>query len=234
LPLTLTELKHIIETAGFDKLVGEVEGQFFDAKSQPYRFGDGAGAKREFAKDVAAFANTTGGIIIIGLHTKTGPLHTGEEIDEVRPIPGALFDPDQHRKILAEWLFPQPAGVEISWTPFGLDPNKGVGAILIPLQDDSPKPFLIRRSIGENKKTSELLIGYVERRIDATDIRTIEELHHALKTGLNLERELLGRIANLETLIEKHFSAKAAVESLEQRDNLLNQRIARMIDESRS
>jgi hypothetical protein len=232
-PFTLIELKQIINSGDFDKFVGEVEGQLFDAKGQPYRFEDGADVKREFAKDVAAFANTRGGSILVGMHTTTGPLHIGEEVDEIRPIPGTLFDPDQYRKILAEWIYPQPAGVEIMWTPFGPDATKGVGAIFIPLQEDRAKPFLIKRVIGENKKSSELLIGYVERRIDGTEVRTIAELHHALKTGFNLERELLGRIANLESLIEQHFSAKAVAESLEQREQTLTKRIARLIDEAK-
>jgi hypothetical protein len=232
-PFTLNELKQFIDSGDFNKFVGEVEGQLFDAKGQPYRFEDGSDVKREFAKDVAAFANTRGGTILIGMHTKTAPLHTGEEIDEIRPIPGTLFDPDQYRKILAEWLYPQPVGVEILWKPFGPDATKGVGAIFIPLQDDRAKPFLIKRVIGENKKSSELLIGYVERRIDGTEVRTIAEIYHALKTGFNLERELLGRIANLELLIEQHFSAKAAAESLEQREETLKKRIARLLDEAK-
>jgi predicted HTH transcriptional regulator len=93
MPFTLVELKQIIDSGNFTKLVGEVEGQLFDAKGQPYRFEDGSDVKREFAKDVAAFANTRGGSILIGLHTKTTPLHAGEEIDEIRPMPGNLFDP---------------------------------------------------------------------------------------------------------------------------------------------
>jgi predicted HTH transcriptional regulator len=143
MPLTLVELKQVIDSSDFNKLIGEVEGQLFDVKGQAYRFEDGSDAKREFSKDVAAFANTRGGVILIGMHTRTGPLHIGEEIDEIRPIPKARFDPDQYRKILAEWLYPQPIGVEILWTQFGPDAAKGVGTIFIPPQDDRAKPILI-------------------------------------------------------------------------------------------
>lgn len=232
MPFTLLELKQVIDSRDFARFVGEVEGQLFDVKGQPYRFDGGPDAKREFAKDVAAFANSDGGGILIGMHTKMGPLHTGEEIDEIRPIPGANFDPGQHRKILAEWLYPQPTGVEILLAPFGPDAAKGVGVIFIPPQDDRAKPFLIKRVIGESKKSSELMIGYVERRIDGTEIRTIAEIHHTLRIGLSLEREILGRIANLEALVEQHFSAKLAAESLEQRGEILTKRIARLIDEA--
>jgi hypothetical protein len=86
--------------------------------------------------------------------------------------------------------------------------------------------------IGENKKSTELMIGYVERRIDGTEVQTIAEIHHALKIGFSFERELLGRIANLESLVEQHFSAKTAAESLEQREETLTKRIARLIDEA--
>ena len=226
------ELKQVIDSRDFNKLIGEVEGELFDVKGQPYRFEDGSDAKREFSKDVAAFANTRGGSILIGMHTKSGPLHTGEEIDEIRPIPKANFDPDQYRKILAEWLYPQPMGVEILLAPFGLDDAKGVGVIFIPPQDDRAKPFLIKRVIGENKKSTELMIGYVERRIDGTEVRSVAEIHHALKVGLSFEREILGRIANLESLLERQFSAKIAAESLEQREETLTKRIARLIDEA--
>lgn len=234
MPLTLAELKQVTDLCQFDHVIGEIEGQCFDAKGQPYRFEDGADTKREFAKDVVAFANSRGGVILIGLQTKTGPFQAGEEVESIRPLPAALFDPDQHRKILAEWVYPQPTGVEILFKQFGEEPGKGIGVVFVPLQDDLAKPFLIKRVIGENRKTSELLIGYVERRIDGTEVRTVADLHHALKIGLNLERELLGRIANLETMMDQHFSAKATAETLEQRESALRSRIDRLLHEARA
>jgi hypothetical protein len=231
-PFTLIELKQAIDSRDFNRFVGEVEGQLFDVKDQPYRFKGSLDAKREFAKDVAAFANARGGAILIGMRTKTGPLHAGEEIDEIRPIPGATFDPDQYRKILAEWLYPRPTNVEILLAPFGPDAAKGVGVIFVPAQEDRAKPFLIRRVIGDHKKSSELMIGFVERRVDGTEVRTVAEIHHTLKVGLSFEREILGRIANLESLLAQHFSAKLAAESLEQREQTLTKRIARLIDEA--
>lgn len=228
-PPTLTELKQVIDSGDFNKLISEVESQVFDAKGQPYQLENGPTAKREFSKDVAAFANSRGGCIFIGMRTEKDPLYNGEKIVEVRPIPQAKFDPSQYQKVLAEWLHPQPKGVEIRCVPFGEDPTKGVGVIFVPVQDDRTKPFLIKRVIGENEKSSELMIGYVERRIDETQVRTVEELHHALKLGFDFEREILGRIANLESLIERHFSATTAAKS-EQREETLKERIGRMTD----
>ena len=61
--LTLGDITSIVDNRQLDRLIGEVEGQFFDAKGQPYQFDSGMDARREFAKDGAAFANAGGGYI---------------------------------------------------------------------------------------------------------------------------------------------------------------------------
>jgi hypothetical protein len=230
--LALSDLKNIVDTGRFDSIVGEIEGQFFDAKGQPYQFDVGMDAKREFAKDVAAFANAGGGFILIGLTTTPSAVRAGEEVLKVRPIDSSRFDPDQHRKILLEWLYPQPMGIDVKWIQFGSDEGKGIGVIYVPAQNERSKPFLMTRTLGD-KKSTELLIGYVERRIDATKVRTVVEIHQALRTGLNLERELLGRIENIELLVERHFSATNEAETAEKRAQVLQERIARLLDEAK-
>jgi hypothetical protein len=228
--LDLKNLKEIIETHGFERLLGEVENQFFDAKGQPYKFDVGIDAKREFAKDVAAFANANGGYIFVGFATGRAAVRAGDEITEPRPLDHAHFDSDRYHKVLEEWVFPQPAGVDIDWVQFGADKAKGIGVIFVPPQNEESKPFLITRAIGD-KKSTELLIGYVERRLDRTEVRTVVEIHHALRNGLNLGRELLGRIANIELLLERNFSEKKETETAEKKAQVLNQRIARLLEE---
>jgi hypothetical protein len=128
------ELREIIEAAQFERLVGELEGQYLDAKSQPYQFNTGTDVKRELAKDVAAFANAAGGCILIGFATQVSVVRAGEEITAIRPFSRTLFDPDQYCKILAEWLYPQPRGVTVVFVPYGGDPERGVGAVIVPPQ----------------------------------------------------------------------------------------------------
>src|ERR1700722_11251925 len=186
--LTLEQLANIVAGAKFEELVGEVEGQFLDVKGQPYQFtSSGLDAKREFAKDVASFANAQGGYIVIGLATKTSTGNYGEQIDEVRPIPATLFDIEQHVKLLQEWLYPQPVGVDIKHVPFGADPDKGILVVFIPPQNERSKPFLITKTLTD-KKSTDVLIGYVERKLDFTEPHSVVELQHALRIGLNLER----------------------------------------------
>ena len=64
----------ILAARDFDKLVGEVETTWFDAKDQPYDIDTDIG-KRELARDVAAFANSGGGVVIIGLRTAKSTAH---------------------------------------------------------------------------------------------------------------------------------------------------------------
>jgi len=232
LSVTLADLATIVSTARFDMLVGEMESQFLDAKGQPYRFDEGTDGKRAFAKDVASFANAQGGYILIGFATKISDVNAGEQIAEVRPIRSQYFNTEQHRKILQEWLYPQPLGIEINWIPFGNEPEKGVLALYIPPQNDRSKPFLITKTVTD-KKSTDVIIAYVERRLDFTEPHSIVEIHQALRNGFNLERELLGRIENIELLITQHFSTGQETESAAQLSSQLRERISRLINEAK-
>jgi predicted HTH transcriptional regulator len=141
MPLDFADIRALVDTGEFQQFIGEVEGQHLDAKSQPYLFTSGNDAKRELAKDVAAFANTTGGCIIVGAETTLSTLQAGEEITALKPVPGTLFSPDQYAKIIAEWLYPQPSGLIIRWYPDGNTPTSGIGLIFIPAQDPATKPY---------------------------------------------------------------------------------------------
>jgi hypothetical protein len=228
--LALENLASIVADAKFEELVGEVEGQFFDVKSQPYKFSEGLDAKREFAKDVAAFGNAQGGYILVGFTTKTSTTSYGEEIADVHPVPADLFNIDQHIKLLQEWLYPQPVGVQINFVPFGPDSTKGILVVFIPPQNERSKPFLLTKTLTD-KKSTDVIIAYVERRLDFTDARSVVELHHALRIGLNLERELLGRMDNLEALMTQHFTGTQQAEDTAQASSRLQERIVRLLNE---
>src|SRR5258708_17674556 len=124
-PVTLTELQEIINAGHFDKLIGEFEGQYLDVKGQPYQFADGTDARRELAKDVAAFANSAGGFVLIGLATKTSDVVPSEQISTIRALSTNLFRPDQYRKVLAEWLYPQPKNLSLTFVQHANDAQRG-------------------------------------------------------------------------------------------------------------
>ena len=78
-----------------------------------------------------------------------------------------------------------------------------------------------------------MLLGFVERRLDQTEIRRVEEIHQAIRTGFNLERELFGRIEKIELLLQKHFSSKNEAETVDDRKRLLKQRVDRILDKAK-
>lgn len=214
--------------------IGEIEDQFFDVKGALYNFDAGKDANRELAKDVSAFANTGGGYILIGLESKKASTRNGDEVSDLRPFEHSLLDENRYEKILLEWLYPKPKDIEIKWVPSKGDPTKGFGVVYIPPQNERSKPFLIARSMNEdNKKSSELLLGYVERRLDQTEVRSVVEIHQAIRTGFNLERELFGRIKSIELLLQKHFSSKVEAESADERKKQLKLREDRLLNEAK-
>lgn len=94
----------------------------------------------------------------------------------------------------------------IRWHSDKTTPTSGIGVVFIPTQAADTKPFLLTRTIGD-KKTTEVLLGYAERHLDRTDIKSVVELHHAMRTGMNLEATLLNRITNLETLLQRQLAS---------------------------
>jgi predicted HTH transcriptional regulator len=70
--ITHDELKKIIESRDFESLIGGAENIFFESSLEKYEVGKESEeawkkGNLELAKDVCVFANSNGGIILIGL-----------------------------------------------------------------------------------------------------------------------------------------------------------------------
>src|SRR2546425_7708920 len=77
------DIKSLLEAGELDRLIGRVESTVFEAKGpRPYDFTQAFG-RWELAKDVASFANSDGGFIIIGLaHERLA----GQDMDRVSAL----------------------------------------------------------------------------------------------------------------------------------------------------
>ncbi|MFI6689482.1 RNA-binding domain-containing protein [Streptomyces sp. NPDC050485] len=94
-------------------LLGLRETQWLDAKEAPYQLADPK-AVEELAKDVAAFANGGGGVIVIGIATR---LHHDEEVlDHIAGVDPTAVNLDQIRKLIRQWITPAPRGVRVGWS----------------------------------------------------------------------------------------------------------------------
>ncbi|WP_031049059.1 RNA-binding domain-containing protein [Streptomyces sp. NRRL F-5650] len=96
-----------------DSLLGLHETQWLDAKSGPYQLADPK-AVEEITKDVAAFANGGGGVIVIGIATRLE--HDEEVLDQIVGLDPAAVNADQIRKLLRQRIVPAPRGVRVGWS----------------------------------------------------------------------------------------------------------------------
>jgi len=78
--MSFASVKAILGSYQFDSLIGLEEDTWLEAKGRnPYDFTTPAG-RFELAKDVSAFANADGGILIVGLATILLPAAKTEQI----------------------------------------------------------------------------------------------------------------------------------------------------------
>lgn len=135
--LSLRVAVDLVATGHAGALVGTRECGWLDAKGAPYRFRDGG--KRELVIDVAAFANSGGGLIVIPATTEL--VDGAEVIEEIRQMGRELVDPKQIKDTVAEYVYPAPVGVEVEFVDVGA--GRGQLYIHVPPQVDARKPFLV-------------------------------------------------------------------------------------------
>ncbi|MFD7899066.1 RNA-binding domain-containing protein [Streptomyces sp. NPDC059743] len=90
------------------------ETQWLDAKAAAYQLDVDPRAPEELAKDVAAFANGGGGVIVIGIATRMD--NDEEVLDRVTGLAPDAVNVDQVRKVIRARITPAPRGVRIGWS----------------------------------------------------------------------------------------------------------------------
>lgn len=96
-----------LEAKDFEALIGLVENEWLDAKETPYHL-DLPKQKLVLAKDVAAFANSGGGIIVIGFDCEKEPTTSSERTCKGCQFSISDINPDQYSQILADRVYPPP------------------------------------------------------------------------------------------------------------------------------
>ncbi|MER6471549.1 RNA-binding domain-containing protein [Streptomyces collinus] len=107
------------------------EGQWLDAKSAPYELRSPSQVE-ELAKDVAAFANGGGGVIVVGISTR--PEGAGEVLDKVGSVDRSSVNLDQWRKLIREHITPAPRGTSVEWS----DDGQGACVVYIDIPAQDP------------------------------------------------------------------------------------------------
>lgn len=223
---TIKELEKIISSGDFNPMIGKIENDFFDCKSQIYDLKNEY-SKRELAKDVSSFANLNGGYILIGLKTEDSKTRFGEEIKEINFIDKALVDTGQYNNVINDWIYPKIDGVEVRWITTG-ESVKGVLIIKIPPQKESQKPFLIKKII-EEKKNSEITFGYSKRKQDKSESLKIEDIHRAIRDGLLYDKNIENRFNNLESVMQPLLKKRHEEEQNNKNEYIINERVNKIL-----
>ena len=217
--ITLDEARRILASRDYEAFVDAVETGHLEFKGEPYRL-DQELQKQELAKDVSALANAGGGAILIGFKTTKDPAVLGDFVTAVRPIPANQFDAEQYRGVIREWIYPSPA-VTIEWLPAPSD--KGVVFIEVAAGDPEYVPHLIKRTVSDDGKRSEVVFGYVERRQGSVPPSSVQQIHALLRSGMRM-REIRGQYDliqdTLQHLVDTQngvFEARTAQANAERR-----------------
>jgi hypothetical protein len=174
--LTAGAARSLIQSGHADSLRGLEEGAWLECKTEPYAHTELG--KFELAKDVTALANAEGGIIVIGLQTRS--IKGRDVITAVRPFHSDGREPDRYRKLIDYRVFPQPIGLKIEAVRYGA--RGSIVAISIPPQPTALQPFLVRGTFS-GKKLQGSQIGVFTRRGDATFAMGVEEFHSLVVAG---------------------------------------------------
>lgn len=166
------------------EVIGLHETERVEFKGQ-YRLTE-QGEKWELAKDVAAFANIGGGLIVVGVTSEQDIDRAEDRAATIKPIPSEMFDPKQIYDILREWVYPPPR-VEVVRYPRA---DKALGSIYIHAQDRHA-PFLVTRIPDDaGRFQAHTGVGWPYRGGTHTTWTPVGQIHARISGGrLELDRE---------------------------------------------
>jgi predicted HTH transcriptional regulator len=227
--MTFATIKAILDTRQFDNLIGQDEDSWFEAKgNNPYDFATPVG-RYELAKDVSAFANADGGILIVGLATTPVAEVRTERVCALDLCTQEGFDAPQYLGLIREYVHPAIKELNVYWTPVNSEATQGLGVIEVPAQSAKQKYFLIAKVVEAGTQIKQIVFGLAKRTNSANDPLTIVDLYRHMQDGKQTVPQTLAR---LEEKIDGLIQAQAHPATPEQNpDELYAERAARLSEE---
>lgn len=203
LKITPTEFISILERGEFDNIIGVEESDQIEFKESSYIL-DGPRQKWELAKDVAAFLNTNGGLLVIGYRTERVKNALVDRVIQHKPVEKGLINWEAYKQILSSWIYPTDNDLTAQWFPDDISIEKAVFVLKIPPQSESKKFFLIKQIDNPDGKFPGA-IGIPYRNGDAIEWKRPETIYHLL----NCNREAnINNQSKKETLHTISFNNK--------------------------
>ena len=176
--LTLQTTVELVRTGCASVLIDQKEGPWFEGKRAPYRL-EVESEKFELANDVASFANSTnGGLVVIG--ARTGKTDSGDVVTGITELPLNLVSPERYRKVISDRIYPAVEGLEVRTVEH--NPGRGVAFIHIPRQRRELQPFVVRGAMVAGR-VNNTFVSIPERYGEDTRYAGIAEVHSLLQAG---------------------------------------------------
>ncbi len=192
--MSFESIKAIIEGHAYGALIGLQEDAWLEAKSgAPYEL-DTPEGRYELAKDVAAFANGTGGIVIVGLQTTRQANTQTDEITAYDLCTQDTFVTNRYASLIGEYIHPRIEGLTVYWLPVNPEGSQGLGIIEVPPQNPDQQYFLIANAIDGGSRIRQFVFGIVRRNDSSNDPFTIEQLYQHTQKGKSSLAQSLTRI----------------------------------------
>lgn len=124
-------------------LIGLLENDWLEGKSRAYDLGNHA-ENIELAKDVAQFANSpSGGLLVVGVRTKNGG--RGDEIVKLAPLALPGNTEERYRRVIDRRVYPPISGLVISRSSVG--PQGEILYVHVPPQAENSRPFIVEGGV---------------------------------------------------------------------------------------
>jgi hypothetical protein len=165
-------------------LVGQPESDWLEAKSIGYDL-ETDRAKIELAQDVARFANSErGGLIILGAKAKRRS--DGEQIVGLSPLKVASSS-KRYQSVIDHRVYPPIEGLEVITVGINEMPGRHLMVVHVPAQQEELKPFLVHGAIVAGRVEG-AFISIVRRRGEQSIPIGASAIHAQLAAGRALLR----------------------------------------------
>jgi hypothetical protein len=138
----------------------------------------------QLAKDVAAFANHQGGMLVIGVETNRQPHEVADVAVKVRPVPLSIIDPTRYHDLLIEWIYPPIRDLQLQWHLSERAAPKGLFVITVPPQPHDQRPFIVNRTFDEDGKETSQAVAIPRRDGAVTLSLRVGQVHRLINDGL--------------------------------------------------
>ncbi|MFK0156474.1 helix-turn-helix domain-containing protein [Streptomyces sp. NPDC090493] len=151
--ISRTEVVSALAQSRPDDLKGTAENGWLDFKTTPYAVHTEKG-KFELAKDVAAFANAQGGLLVCGARTVALTTEAKDVVEELTPFPKELAKIQNCRDVIQEYVLP-PVTTNFTW--YDAPAKEGCGYLIIEVEPlhEQARYAMVRKMLSDKDKFTE-------------------------------------------------------------------------------